>query len=496
MRRALSVFVLLATASAAHADRPDTPGGAGVFRFDDGDVIETFDTERFRVHFTRDGVHAVPPADEDASGVPDYVETVGDTYERVLDAFLLWGFDAPLSDADVADDNGGDERFDVYLVDFFGSADGSFQTDTCVATACVGHMIQENDFARSSYPTLAFATSVLASHELFHAVQAAYDASENDVLREGSAVWASERWDPALGELAAFAPGFLARPDRPVDQSMAGAVLDPFAYGAGLFFTFLSERYGDDLVLRLWEETRGEETEWLAALADVLVRDHATTIGDALIEHATWNWFTGARADDAYYTIGADLPEVTMEETALPIADERPRHFRAATRYYAFRPGSRTQVHAALVGDREGLALRMVRFSDPPVLSDIEDERLVMTADRTPMALAVINTAIEGSSRRASVCVGDSVEVDACLARLAPMEDPDAGPMDPDAGATDPDAGAPVDAGGADAGGESSGGGCGCRTLTAPDGGGGMLSFLLSFWIVQTRRRWRARKSG
>ena len=64
--------------------RPDMPDEGTVFRFAPEDVIERFDEERVRIHYTRDGSNAVPAADEDGSGIPDFVELAGDATETAL----------------------------------------------------------------------------------------------------------------------------------------------------------------------------------------------------------------------------------------------------------------------------------------------------------------------------------------------------------------------------------------------------------------------------
>src|SRR5690606_35560108 len=97
-------------------------------------------------------------------------------YDEVLAAYVgRLGFRAPLADGSLLD-NGGDARFDVYLLDFGGSADGSFRVDACgqdgaLPTQCAGFMVQENDFAGYAYPSVRYANRLLAAHELFHAVQ-------------------------------------------------------------------------------------------------------------------------------------------------------------------------------------------------------------------------------------------------------------------------------------------------------------------------------------
>ncbi|MEM9066913.1 MAG: MXAN_6640 family putative metalloprotease [Myxococcota bacterium] len=467
MLRHAVILMALGWAAIANADRPDTPGTMATFRFAEDDVVERADFDRVRVHFTRSGVNSVPEADIDETGVPDFVELVGTSYDDVLTVYASWGFRLPRSDADLEDDNGGDERFDVYLVDFFGSADGSFQTDACDGGTCIGYAVQENDFVGYGYPSLERAVGILSSHELFHAVQAAYDDGQNSVVGEGTAVWASDRFNPRFREVPAFAPGYFERADRPIDQPLVGAVLDAFGYGASVFFTFLTEHLGDeDLVLRLWEDcvdgARGvEDPQWLPALIAMLERDYDTEFETIFVEFATWNWFTAGRANpDRAYAEGIRYPEVNMRDATLPFEDVRPRHFRAATRYYRFSAGGRDEVRARLVGDGAAdLRLRLIDL-DTGALSDVRGTEIAAPGAPS-MALAIINPSPAGSSRRATLCLGTEMEVDRCERLHAEEDDAslDASFDSSVADAHTPDARV-SDAGGGDTEPGSPGGGC------------------------------------
>ena len=85
-----------------------------------------------------------------------------------------------------------------------------------------GFIVQENDFAGYGYPSLTYANRVLASHEFFHAVQAAYDSEQSSIIGEGSAVWATEQFDGSLADFEGFLPGFFKHPDRSLDKPIAG----------------------------------------------------------------------------------------------------------------------------------------------------------------------------------------------------------------------------------------------------------------------------------
>ncbi|MBI4705691.1 MAG: hypothetical protein HY744_31755 [Deltaproteobacteria bacterium] len=486
--------------------RPDTPGNKLLFHFEPDDVVETHGSDggSFLVHFTHEGPNAVPPADTDQSGVPDFVEDVAQTHEKVL---ATYGdgldFRAPLSDEAIAD-NGGDGRFDVYLVDFAGKGDGNYQNDACGKDnpqQCAGYMVQENDYKGYGYPSTTLANRILASHEFFHAVQAAYDTEQGSVMAEGTAVWATEQFDPSLPDFEYFIDGYLQNPDRSLDQPMPGPV-DPFSYGTALFFEFLEERYGAGTVRRLWEKCENgaggiDDPRWFEQLGPVLGEVADTSFADAFVEFATYNLFTGAYADPSRsYKNGAAYGPVKKEKVAAPFVDDKLRVFYASSQYYRLAPEGRSEMSAALVSadpaQLDGLALLLavlrgksydavVRVSDPAAGSEAVD-----TAGADALVAVVVSGRQEGDSRRPGLCIGAPAEVESCQEGLLGT-----------GGAGGAGGGDGVGAGGE---GGSSGApppgvepeeeaGCGCRWAGGPPAGAAGIGLVVAFLAALGRRR-------
>lgn len=443
LQRALFGVLFFPIAATASADRPDTPGTSALFHFAEGDTVETHDTARVRVHFTRAGDHAVPLEDANSDGVPDFVENVGAIYEQALEHYTGTGFLPPRSDEAEAE-NGGDARFDVYLVDFYGSADGSFVREACTEERCTGYMVQENDFAGYGYPSALIGSRIVGSHELFHAIQAAYDEHQGSVYSEGLATWATEHFDGSLFDFERAIGGYFAKADRPL-PSEAGGLLDRFAYGSAIFFRFLEERFGVDFLVALAEHTQNGaggvmDPSWFDAL-QLLLEDEGTTFADEYITFATWNMLTGARAGGMGYTNAADYPELTTRPIELPFEDERPRHFYAAARYYEGSAGGRREIAAALVNEESVLLVGLENSTGTWRSWGPATELRMPVSER--FLIAAINPATEGPSARSTVCIGTPVEVQQCQDRFT-----DAGPSDAGVG----DAGMmPMDAGAFDA---------------------------------------------
>lgn len=497
-------LVLVAGLSACSADRtdarptvlelrPDSVGSTELPpRYDASDVVESLASPEgsFRVHYTRAGRHAVPLADADGSGVPDHVELVARTYDEVLAHYVGMGFRAPLTDEAVLDDNGGDGLFDVYLLDFGGGSDGAFRREHCTSDGCAGYMIQENDFAGSSYPSVTYAVRLLASHELFHAVQAAYDdelGSQGSVLSEGTAVWASERFDASLSDLELLAYGYTSRTDRSlgIDPITAGGA---YTYGTGIVFEHLSERHGDAVVRELWEDlaARTDGAPWLDVLGERLAASHDTSFEASFVDLAEWLMFLGVRADAARGPAnGARIEPVAAMLVEAPFRDASVRMFPASIRYFAV---ERSQV-AVVLGGAEAAGVDVVGVAfDGAAFAARGSGRggLVLEGVEADLTLiALVDARTSGSSRVVSLCIDATQEACASAQTDAAVE--------ADGGVAD--GGGVV---GADAGVVSPpGASCACRAVSsrAPLGARGVsLGLALALFGV-LRRRGVARRS-
>lgn len=453
-------------------------------RYDPADVVESIvsPSGSFRIHFTRAGRHAVPNDDADADGTPDFVALVARTYDEVLARYEAMGFRAPRSDEAVPDDNGGDGRFDVYLLDFGGASDGAFRRELCTPAGCAGYMLQENDFLGSPYPSREYAVRLLASHELFHAVQAAYDDGlgvQGSVLSEGTAVWASERFDPTLFDLEHLASGYTSRTDRSlgVDPATAGSA---YTYGSGIVFEHLTVRHGDALVRELWEDlaARPDDVRWLEVLDARLRRTYASNFGEEFLHLAEWMMFLGARADASRGPAnGRAFDPVAATIVELPFEDRRVRMFPASIRYYAVRRGAvEVVLEGASAREIDVVAVAFEGTSFSMRASGRGGVRLDSPGDLSIVAL--VDGRTSGPSRVVSLCLAGLS--DACSSW------PDAGSA-PDAGAVEDAASAVAD--GSPMAAPSSG--CACRAARAPLDWQAVAAGLVVAMLVSGRRRAR-----
>lgn len=482
--------------------RPTDTSSTLMWRYLATDTVEStgVDGGSFKVHFTRAGTNSVPAGDSDDSGVPDFAERVAETYEEVGRAYHgTLGYRTPLSDATISA-NGGDGRFDVYLLDFARAADGAFRVDQCpTGDHCIGYVVQENDFAGYGYPSALAATRILGSHEYFHAVQAAYDNSQNVVISEGTAVWATERFDPTTRDFENFIHGYLERTDRSIDSAPPGPV-PSFAYGSAIFFKFLTERHDDALIRKLWEhleDGQGDPTEpadqanptFLIQLDALLKRDYQSSFAEEFAEFARWNLYLGPAADPAQaWDDASTWPQVTAISTAAPARVEAPRIFYASAQYYFLPANGRTLMTAAILdsefttgNDVDGMAVWIAARKsgrNTQVVRVTGGQNVDVTDGFLFVAVVNTNRGPSGASlsQRPNLCIGTPEEVATCAISFGAVVDAgvDAGVVEP------PDAGAP-DAGVMD---PEPPAGCGCGMGSAP-----MLFSALALALTRRRRR-------
>lgn len=449
--------------------RPTDTSSSLMWRYEATDVVESIavDGGSFRVHFTRTGLNAVPSLDANDSGVPDFAEQAEDTYEAVGALYHgALGLRHPLSD-EALSPNGGDGRFDVYLLNFAAGADGAYRPDQCSSSTehCIGYVVQENDFATAHYPSPLVGTRILGSHEYSHAVQAAYDSEQDSVVSEGTAVWLTERFDPSTYDFEGFIDGYLSRMDRSLDSPPPGPV-PSFAYGSAIFFKFLSERHGDAIIRQLWEKLengQGDVSEpsdkanpsWLIQLDALLKREYHSDFAQEFAEFARWNLYMNSAADASKAWLDAsEYASVSTTQVTAPYSLAASRVFYASAQYFSVAAQGRTAMTAALIDspltaqdDRQDVVVWLAARKggrNTEVVRLTQNETVDVT--NGTLIVSVVNPRrgpVDGAlSQRPGICIGSPDEVASCVAAANTTDaGVDGGPH------TEADAGMTVDAG-------------------------------------------------
>jgi len=269
MRRASSLLLMLGLAAALIR-----PAGASPLAAQPRPVLSgpehTYSTDRVMIHYTLSGIDAVPAADSDGDGTPDWVAEVGAVIEQVWRVEVdRLGWPAPIPDRG----EGGDTRVDVYLMELFSkgvagyvSPDGGFVGDNPATArtetqAAYGYLVFENDFIDPAPPAglrvwpPADWLRIIAAHEFNHLLQVGINGTHS--MRwwyESTANWVETQVYPDLPDNLDSAGAVFKSPDTcmlrygGVNRVESGL----HWYGMWVFNQFLSERYGAGLIRDVW----------------------------------------------------------------------------------------------------------------------------------------------------------------------------------------------------------------------------------------------------
>ncbi|MYK41437.1 MAG: hypothetical protein F4049_14625 [Gemmatimonadetes bacterium] len=273
----------------------------------------------FRVHYDTEGSDAVDPTDDDANGIPDYIDlaaTVLDsTWELEVEQL---GYNPPPSDNGL----GGGEEYDVYVIDL-GHGGCGFSTPVygCAYRGSSNavthsHLEIDNNFTDPSYvQTRGLDTlRVTIAHEFHHAIQFGYYAErDGSWWQESTSTWMEEVAYPHIDDYLQYLSHFLSIPHRALNSNVNAS----HTYGSAIFSHFLDQHYGRDLNRLIWEELKERQSVNLDHFDRVIRRVEPGGLGVAIGEFAVWNYFTGRRHRRGFYAEGDKYPLVPTHDLAV-----------------------------------------------------------------------------------------------------------------------------------------------------------------------------------
>ncbi|HEU5035524.1 MAG TPA: MXAN_6640 family putative metalloprotease [Nocardioides sp.] len=208
-----------------------------------------------------------------------FVDKVAKTAQSVLKTYAAAGYRAPESDGLA----GGNGLLDIYLSDLgsqglYGYCDSDAPPDDPGPYDAPAYCAFDNDYSEFTNHTPLENLQVTAAHELFHAVQFAYDYFEDAWFMEATATWAEdELYDEVNDNLQYLVESPLSQPASSMDQFENYGVRQ---YGDWIFFRYLTERFPDaegglpTLVRDTWDladGAKGGPDEYsIKAVADAL----------------------------------------------------------------------------------------------------------------------------------------------------------------------------------------------------------------------------------
>ena len=295
------------------------------------------DSTNFRIHYVTSGAHASTPAD---------VAAVSAIMEEVwTKEVTLMGWRAPKADGGL----GGNNKFDVYLGDIGDEGYyGYCSTDPGQSTRDqTSYCVLDEDFDEFPLPPVD-SRKVTAAHEFHHALQYAYDVTDDYWMLEATATWMEDEvYDSINDNYQYLSGGPLGRPQTPADTWVDFS--DPsnpdtgYQYGTFIWLRYLSEKAADPAIIRsIWEKTAEAGVYSLEAIESVLGGE--TSFVSSFSEFAARN----AKASLFYEEGAAYEAQVAPQRQAthnlaaggVPVVNTVTNADHLTTRYISFTPGS------------------------------------------------------------------------------------------------------------------------------------------------------------
>ena len=208
-----------------------------------------------------------------------YVDKVAHVAQKVLGTYADAGYRSPESDGSA----GGNGLLDIYLKDLgsqglYGYCDSDDPPTGTGPFDAPAYCAFDNDYREFPTHTPLENLEVTAAHELFHAVQFAYDYYEDAWFMEATATWAEdELYDDVDDNLQYLAQSPLKQPAKSMDHFENSGFRQ---YGDWIFFRYLTEHDTASagglptLVRAIWERadgaTGGPDDYSIQAVARVL----------------------------------------------------------------------------------------------------------------------------------------------------------------------------------------------------------------------------------
>lgn len=229
------------------------------------------DSRHFRFHYDKTGTNAVPSMDNNNNDIPDYIEFMASEFENVYQKEVEnLGFIPPPSDGE---EGGGQDFYDVYVTDLqqglygyvapeitVGDNPNSSATETRASTSVLRMRNNYEGFGLEND-----ALKVTAAHEYFHSIQLGYNAETPSAFAlEGAASWMEEVIYPGIDDNFQYLESVLGAPDVALNYDFSDDNDPDFNdfttqwYGSWIFFQYVGENYGKEVVRIFWENLRSQ----------------------------------------------------------------------------------------------------------------------------------------------------------------------------------------------------------------------------------------------
>ncbi len=283
----------------------------------------------FKIWYNTQGQDAVNSADQNVNEVPDYIDSCAQIMEYVwLEEIDHLKFKAPPSDSVFAPSAESDNsRYDLYIKNLENESNPqlSYYGLTWRINAGPGpnrycsYIELDNDYAGALADTASIgftnyavypleALRVTAAHEFFHAIQFGINGSklDTDPIYENTATCMEEIVFDRINDYYQYINGGFGFFNS--QEVSLNTVNQDFEYGSSMWPIYLSERFGSDIIVELWNQIDSQGLQWSSSYFsyESVLAVQKTDWHEQYGEFVVWNYFIGeVYADpDQFYAEG------------------------------------------------------------------------------------------------------------------------------------------------------------------------------------------------
>lgn len=275
----------------------------------------------FLLYYDTTGNHAVPDADVEGNGIPDYIDSAGVYLDKSWDMEInQLGFYPP-----PGPDGNPIEIYPIYFTDFrsvYGVTYYGLTTPEEIVSysditdfAYTSFMELHNDYEGNSFYSNGLeGLKVTAAHEFNHAIQFGYNSDyfDNIFFMEMTSTWLEDYvFDEVNDYVFYLNTGYNPFFDNIFTISFTSVDgYDPYANC--LYVHMLSKQYGSEIIKNMWDRIIHESA--FDALNSELVNRNSS-FAESQNRYAGWLFFTGSRSlPNLYFSEGSEYPEIELDE--------------------------------------------------------------------------------------------------------------------------------------------------------------------------------------
>ena len=246
----------------------------------------------FNIHYDTTGIDAVPLADANENGIPDYVETFGDIFNYVWDIEVIeLEYDAPML--------GGNGMQEVYIE--------NLPSNILGYVSGVDNLQVRNSY--SQYGNQLALMQVTAAHEFHHEIQLSihYPSYPSTWYMETTSVYMEDYVYDDVNDYVGYLYDWYNSPWVSITDSDG-----MHWYSTSIWNFYLEETFGVDIIREVWEYPNANSIKSL----DSILTHHDTSLPDEYEKFETWNYFTGYRSNWHHDTFSeaSSYPTVSMQK--------------------------------------------------------------------------------------------------------------------------------------------------------------------------------------